>query len=65
MLLNKVKNGNDDIRMEFWIEESATLVMQRERHGTTSGIDISDNKTITALSTQDTYKCLGVLNVTQ
>lgn len=65
MLLNKVKNCNDDIRMEFWMEESATLVMQRERHGTTSGIDISDSKTIMELSTQDTYKCLGVLNVTQ
>ena len=60
-LFNEVREYSEDIGMEFGIEKCAIMVMHKGRLSMTEGIELPDNNKIRALTAQDRYKYLGVL----
>ena len=54
---------SEDIGMEFGIEKSVTLVIEKGKIVKSVGIDLPDGKVIKSLQEGESYKYLGILEI--
>ena len=61
LLVQTVQVFSEDIGMEFGIEKSAMLVMEKVKIVKSIGIELPDGKVIKSLQEGESYKYLGIL----
>ena len=60
-LLNTVRIFSNDIEMEFGLDKSATLVLNKGKPTQLENVKLPNNEIIKGLSLQESYKYLGIL----
>ena len=63
LLVQTVRVFSEDIAMEFGIEKSAMLVMEKGKIVKSVGMELPDGKVIKSLQESESYKYLGILEV--
>jgi len=61
LLAGTVHDFSRDIRMEFGLAKCASIAMKRGKMQNSEGIVLPDNQVISGLTTDQTYKYLGIL----